>query len=64
MNTGELAISILKLFPAFFALIFVSSPFWLRVINEVTTRTISEAVVITPPFIPRVIETENPEVFR
>ncbi len=43
----------------------LTAPLWLRVVNEVTTRTIGKAVTICPYCgVPGVVESTHPEVFR
>lgn len=43
----------------------ITAPIWLRLVNEVTTRTIGVAVTICPHCgIPGVVESTNPKVIR
>lgn len=55
----------ISLFLAVFVIAFLTSPIWLRAVNEVTTRTVGRAVVICPYCgVPGIVESTHPKVFQ
>jgi hypothetical protein len=64
-SISESAGGLLESLPPLVVLVFLTAPLWLRVVNELSVRTVGAAVVICPYCgAPGIVQSKHPKVIR